>query len=64
MQSLNSDSVSFLSTLTATKAFYEFTQGWSDQDVQAKILDVYNGASLTNYTEVDQLSVMKCVSRS
>ncbi|THH31486.1 hypothetical protein EUX98_g2707 [Antrodiella citrinella] len=43
-----------------TKAFYEYSQGWADADIQAKILDVYAQGTLTNYLRYDDTSVMKC----
>ena len=56
-----------LIAFAATKAFYEFSQasqGWTDADVQARILDVYDTQTLRNYVHYDHYSVMKYVSSS
>ncbi|THH31771.1 hypothetical protein EUX98_g2429 [Antrodiella citrinella] len=46
----------------ATRSFYEFSQGWTDPNVQTNILDVYQSGSLTNYLDYDGASIMKFVS--
>ncbi|KAH8094538.1 hypothetical protein BXZ70DRAFT_363851 [Cristinia sonorae] len=45
----------------AVNAFYSYSLGWTLEQVTTNILNVYNAADVSNYSEVDQLSLMMWV---
>jgi Astacin (Peptidase family M12A) len=50
-----------LISMPAIIEFYTKQQQWSEEDVRTKILSVYNGKGISNYSTLDLKSIMLCV---
>ncbi|KAF8165904.1 hypothetical protein B0H34DRAFT_780581 [Crassisporium funariophilum] len=43
---------------TAVREFYRQSQGWTDEEVDAQIINVYSKQDVSNYSELDLTSIM------